>query len=211
MAEQTTTKSMGKDRGRVLFEWFRQHPKLRCEPLNDQFQLISDEDLEAIIQEKHLDAESEAVERLRQDLAHLRHELMPHFRARDYAAHCDQNRYRLFQVGFIGLAALATFVGSLQVWALDNAPNLILIIGLAETFIALVTTFIANLMGNDNPFLSWLNNRQQAEQLRREFFRYVTDAEPYTRLTGAARRKRLALRAAAINKGADPDKILNEG
>lgn len=201
------TKSQGKNAKRVIFEWVRQIPRLRPAPPNETFQLVSREDLEATIKDMKFDSDSVAAIRLRADREHLEKELMPFFRDRDFAAHSQQNNYRLYQLAFIVLAALATFIGSLQVWALKDAPNLIIFIGLSETFVALITVFIAQLMGNDNPFALWLDNREQAEQLRREYFRYLTDAVPYAGLVSAKRRRRLSMRAAAINKGSDPDKV----
>lgn len=186
------------------FEWFRQFPRWRgCNPRRAQF--ITDAQLANLISALGYEENSEAARRLLEDKKHLDTELLPLFQARDIDAHCNQNSYRRYQLGFMFLAAVATLIGSLQVWALNDNPDWIVRIGLAETLVALLTTYIATLKGNEHPFSAWLHSRQLAEQLRREYYRYLTDTMPYTELTGPTRRKLLALRAAAINRGDDPE------
>lgn len=223
------------DEPRRRVEWFHQLLKIigRCNP--QKMALVTDAQFDELInsikdsiyqdaaaQAKHMLADDtareallaeakaaaiKAAERLRRDKQHLDKELLPLFQARDADAHCSQKSYRAYQVSFMALAMLATAVGSIQVWALDNQPSLIIVLGLTETVIALMTTYVATIKGNEHPFGAWLANRQRAEQLRREYFRYLTDAEPYTTISGAQRRKMLSLRAATINRGEDPKAI----
>lgn len=192
----------------VRFEWLRQFPKIRfpTEPDRD-FELVKRADLKVMMDKLQVPETSRAAQRLYEDHDHLKRELMPLFHERDHTAKHAQNRYRLYQLSFIGLAVLATLIGSMQVWMLNNAPDGIAFVGAAETIVALFTTFVANLMTNERPFSAWMINRQIGENLRREYFRYLTDAKPYTKLTGAKRRQLLALRAALINDEKDPDKV----
>lgn len=193
-------------------EWFRQFPKLQfpSEPDNS-FVLIDDDDLKSLLKDHQIAEDTPAAQRVRQDMDILNEELMPLFRERDHIAKREQNRYRLYQLSFLMLATAATAVGSFQVWALqtENAKQWILSLGLLETFIALLTTFIATLMGNRQPLSEWLENRRLAEQLRREYYRFLTDSEPYDALKSAHRQTRLARRSAAINNRKDPDSIID--
>lgn len=207
--ENIMPKSMGKTHAKTSWaEWLRQFPSFRfpSEP-NESFMLVNEEDLQELFAAKQVDPNSAAAQRVKEDLDHLNKELMPLFRERDFISAREQNRYRLFQLSFMLLASLATAIGSLQVWALTNARDAIVVLGLMETVVALVTTFIATLKGNRQPLPSWLENRRMAEQLRREYFRYLTDTPPYNGLDGSQRRRRLARRAAAINNREDPNII----
>lgn len=222
--ELSAPSSQGKaQKDRVWFEFFNQRPRLTFpEDPDKTYQLmplkIEIQDDKAVVVEvdknnkkKSFQVAStpEAVNRLKQDLDTLETELMPLFRVRDHAAKRDQNRYRRYQISFIFLATMATAVGSFQVWALQTAPEFIVWLGLLETAIALFTTFIATLIGTRQPLGEWLENRRLAEQLRREFFRYLMDIEPYDKLERPAREKHLAQRAAAINNRTDPDSIID--
>ncbi len=206
--ETQQPKTMGNERPKdSQFEWFRQFPKFNFPQPNQTFVLINDEELQEIFKTKNIDSQSVEAERVRRDIRVLNEELMPIFRERDYVAKQEQNRYRLYQLSFLSLATAATGVGSLQVWALQSAPEWILVFGLIETVIALLTTFIATLMGNKQPLGEWLDNRSLAESLRREYYRYLADAEPYHQLDGVKRETHLALRAAAINNRKDPNSV----
>ncbi|MGJ3239779.1 MAG: DUF4231 domain-containing protein [Anaerolineae bacterium] len=202
-------KTMGNTRPKESrFEWFRQFPQLTfpSHP-EDDFVLIGDEDLQDLLKRYNIVPDSPAALRVKADIDWLNAELMPLFRERDHVAKREQNRYRQYQLGFLILATAATIVGSFQVWALQSAPQAILFFGVTETFIALLTTFLATLMGNRQPLAEWLENRRLTEQLRREYYRYLTDLPPYDDLDGVDRKTRLARRAAAINNRKDPDII----
>lgn len=200
---------------KVWSQWINQLPKMRFqEKPNNKYELmpISFEGDNIIAKDGFsIKSTEDARKKIEQDMETLNTELMPLFRVRDHAAKRDQNRYRRYQLSFIFLATCATGVGSFQVWALQNAEGWILILGLIETVIALLTTFIATLMGTRQPLADWLENRRLSEQLRREYFRYVMDIEPYDKLERPAREKRLAQRAAAINNRTDPDSIIDSG
>jgi hypothetical protein len=157
-----------------------------------------------------IEATDPAAQRLITDMADLEEELMPLFRDRDHSAKREQNSYRLYQLGYMFLASLATAIGSTQILVIERYKDWIIWIGLAETLVSLFTVFLATLQGTRQPFSEWIQNRKQAEQLRREYFRYLTDAKPYNVMEGARRRRMMALRAAAINDGEDPDSVEEE-
>ena len=50
-----------------------------------------------------------------------------------------------------------------------------------------------------------MSNRRRAEQLRREYFRFLTRMPPYDEVTGYRRRMLLSKRVADINRGMHPD------
>lgn len=182
--------------------WLRQLPRLKFPPRNESFQLIDPEDLAAFFNENNVDAQT--AERIRRDIQYADYELMRLFRERDYDAKYHQNRYRLFQLGYIVLATAATLVGSLLALSLNANPNMVPILGFVETLIALLTTYLATISGREPPLPEWMKNRRRAEYLRREFYRYVMDLEPYDAVSGYKREMLLSQRAAKINKGYFP-------
>ncbi|MCA9915138.1 MAG: DUF4231 domain-containing protein [Anaerolineae bacterium] len=180
---------------------------------NENYKLIDPEEYNRICTrlKKRLDPGEleKAHERLEADLRDLNRELMPLFRELDLRAKVSQNQYRAFQIGFMFLAALTTFVGSLQLFVVgDPGNNGIAIIGLIETLLSLATVFLVNIQGNESPYSKWLTSRQRAEQLRREYFRYLADASPYNEQFAIPKRRLLmARRATSINEGKDPDRV----
>ncbi|MGB7339299.1 MAG: DUF4231 domain-containing protein [Phototrophicaceae bacterium] len=204
-------KTMGEERVKESrFEWFRQFPSFNfpSEPRKD-FVLLKESDVKELLDDYDIGYDTPAAQRVWEDIDVLNEELMPIFRERDHVAKREQNRYRLYQLSFLFLATAATAIGSFQVWALQSAQEMILVFGLFETFIALLTVFVSTLMGNRQPLGEWLENRRLTEQLRREYYRFLTDTEPYDLLDGVDRKKRLARRAAAINNRKDPDSVIN--
>lgn len=195
--------SMGNHRFRKgMPEWIRQLPiiNLRYE---DDFRLIDPDELEKSLESvEGLDEATKT--HILEDMAVLEKELLWMFRERDYQAKVEQNRYRGFQLSYMLLASLATFIGSLQVITLNDFPGWLPWFAFLETIVALFTTFIATIQGNRPPLQSWLLNRRRAEYLRREYFRFIADIEPYDKLEDADRRRMLARRAADINRGVDP-------
>lgn len=181
--------------------WAKQLPRLRFPPPDPTFQLI---DL-ARMREALKDADPQAVQRIERDIAFLEHELLRLFRERDYEAAVQQNRYRLYQISYILLAALATLIGSLQTLALNANRQLLPWFAFAETLVALLATFLATISGREPPLPLYLNNRRRAESLRREYFRYLMNMPPYDSVDGPDRRMMLSARAADINRGVFPD------
>jgi len=202
--ENTFTTMGEKKKTRGHFEWLNQFPKRRfpTEP-DEEYELVNREKLIQYLQGQNIS--EEAMQRVMDDLNHLDQELLTMFRERDHEAKRAQNLYRMYQLGFMGLAAIATAIGSFQVIALDSNPNLIPIIAFFQTVVALFTTYLATLRGNKPPLPEWLENRRTAEYLRREYFRYLTDAPPYANRVGRYRRQLLSLRAAKINRNMYPD------
>jgi len=176
-------------------EWMKQLPMLRLPPPDPNFQLIDPEKLAAMLES----ATPEARARLESDIQHLDHELLRLFRVRDYQAKFQQNRYRQYQIAYMLLATAATVAGSLLAISLRDTPQSAPFWGLVETLIALGATFLSALSTRESPLPLWIENRRIAEQLRREYFRFLMDLEPYDALEGYDRRSTLSMRAARIN------------
>jgi hypothetical protein len=188
--------------------WAKQFPKLTFNKPNEDFQLIDRQQLRELFGKQRYQDDLEAkaaLEKLEADMDFLDRELLRLFRMRDYNASKNQNNYRLYQIGFGGLAALATIIGSFQALAVNDAPDVLPYLAFGETVVALFTTYLATISGRDAPLPTWLENRRHAEYLRREYFRYLMDLEPYDGLSGFARKQQLSIRAANINRGIYPD------
>ena len=162
-----------------------------------------------LIEPRHIDALKalypDAVERIEADIEFMQYELLRLFVERDYEAKRNQNRYRIYQLLFLLLATLATLIGSFQALALSSDPNALPFWAFVETIIALLATFLATISGREPPMPRWLDNRRRAEQLRREYFRFLMNLPPYDTLTGYKRQVELSRRAAEINRGVFPE------
>jgi hypothetical protein len=188
--------------------WAKQFPKWTFNKPNEDYQLIDRSQLREIFGKQKFkdDVEAKAAfEKLEADMDFLDRELLRLFRMRDYNAAKNQNNYRLYQIGFAGLAAFATIIGSFQALAVNDAPDLLPYLAFGETVVALITTYLATISGRAAPLPTWLENRRHAEYLRREYFRYLMDLEPYDALSGFERKQQLSIRAANINRGIYPD------
>lgn len=184
--------------------WLRDMPqwgKFKPEEPNPLYKLIDEEELANILKKYQPDVQA----RVKEDIKYMEDDLMRLFRIRDHSASFNQNRYRKYQILYILLAALATMVGSFQALALFSSTRTTPWWGFLETVIALLVTFLAVLISRESPLTLWLENRRKAEQMRREYFRFLVNLPPYDALEGAARRKTLGRRAADINRGLDPD------
>lgn len=148
------------------------------------------------------DAIDAARKQVEDDIDWLKKELEPHFRERDHQASREQNRYRIYQLGFMLLAAAATLFGSLQALTFESSPNATTAWGFVETVIALYTVFLATISGRRPPLSRWLENRQKAEYLRREYFRFLMNLPPYnSKSTSSERKIALSIRTGEINEG----------
>lgn len=181
--------------------WFQQLPVLNFNPPPEKFELLDPEQLKALLK----DADPAAREKIMRDIRYLDHQVLRLFRDRDYKASLHQNRYRMFQLAYMLLALLATIVGSFLALSLQSSPALTPYLGALEAILAGVTTFFATLSTDEPPQQLWLQNRLRAEFLRREYFRYLMNLEPYTSLGDFDREQRLAYRAADINRGVFPE------
>jgi Protein of unknown function (DUF4231) len=181
--------------------WAKQLPQLRFPPPNPTFELIDRKRLRDILK----DADPGAITRIEDDLKFLENELLRLFRDRDYEAALQQNRYRLYQILYILLAALATLLGSIQALVLNTNRTLLPWLAFGETIVALLATFLATISGREPPLPLYLNNRRRAESLRREYFRFLMGLPPYDTVEGPDRRQMLSVRAADINRGVFPD------
>ena len=163
--------------------------------------LISPRDLEETL----AGMDPAVVRQVQADVHFLEYELLRLFRQRDHQAKYQQNRYRRYQVLYLMLATVATLVGSGQALALMGKPEWLPVLALVETLIALVATFFAALGGRESPMPLWLSNRRKAEELRREYFRYLLRLPPYDTVQGHRLAMLLSQRAADISRGAFPD------
>ena len=183
--------------------WIQELPQFgRFSPAepDPNYVLLNKDAMEEVLQ----DLPEAAKKEIYDDMDFMDYELMRLFRDRDHRAKYSQNRYRRLQINFLILAVLATLIGSLQVVALNTSPDLMPVFAFGETLIALLTAFLAALGGREPPQEQWLTNRRRAEQLRREYFRFLTRMPPYDELTGYRRRMLLSKRAADINRGISP-------
>lgn len=201
-SNQPLTQAKGGTRSRWPV-WAQQLPFLRLPEPKAQFGLIDMKDLESIVQSP------DALRKIQSDMRFIDEDLLIYFREHDRKASEYQNQYRLYQIGFIVLATLATLVGSFQALALSNGGSTTIPIwAFVEVAIALIATFLANVSGHEAPLPLWLNNRRSAEYLRREYFRYLMNMPPYDGLSGPQRRTLMRQRAADINRGVFPDEVL---
>jgi len=184
--------------------WIKQLPRWRFDTAPDpNYQLIDKNKLAAVLAK----VDKEAAKHIEDDIAFLDKELLRLFRERDYEASLHQNRYRRLQIGFMGLAAIATVLGGLQGIFLSGSPDLVPKLALAETIIALTTIFLATISGRIPSLPLWLQNRRRAETMRREYFRYLMRTKPYDidTMEDYERKLLLSTRAANINRGIYPD------
>lgn len=184
--------------------WFRdlpQFPRFNPPEPDEKYQLIDSQKLREVL----TGFDEAIVRKIEEDIQFMDYELLRLFRERDHEAKLQQNRYRLFQIFFIGLAAVATMLGAIQALMLNNNPGVVPIFSFLETVIALLATFLATISGREAPLPIWLANRRRAEHLRREYFRFLVNLPPYDSQEGFQRRILLSKRAADVNRGIDPD------
>lgn len=193
-------------------EWMRDLPLPRFpDKPEENFRLIDPAKLDALL----ANANENAAARIREDIEFLNAEMMTLFRDRDHNAKKEQNLYRAYQISYLALAGVATALGSFQAILLLNRPDVMPWIAFAETFVALLATFLATISGREPPMPRWLENRRRAEQLRREYFRFLVNLPPYDEEVSAdevakgftyeiKRKLLLSERIAEINRGAYP-------
>ncbi|MBK8030129.1 MAG: DUF4231 domain-containing protein [Chloroflexi bacterium] len=187
-------------------DWMQFLPYFHFQPAEPQLTpLIKPEELEALL----ADASPETSNAIRTDIKFLEEEMLRLFRERDHMASKQQNAYRLYQILFLVLAAVATAFGSFQALALAGSDrNWLAVWGLLETVVALLAVFLATISGREPPLPLWMTNRRRAEQLRREYFRFLMNLLPYNELDSVGRRVKLSERVADINRGVFPDEGL---
>ena len=208
MPEESTETHQPSTQGRVNFRkrlpvWVQELPQFgKFQPTEpDQtYCLLEKGKLEGVL----TDVPDSIKQEIYEDIDFMDYELLRLFRQRDYTAKYNQNRYRRLQITFLILAVGATLVGSLQVISLSSTPEIMPVFAFLETVIALLTAFLAAVGGREPPQELWLTNRRRAEQLRREYFRFLTRMPPYDEVQGYQRRMLLSQRAADINRGMYP-------
>jgi hypothetical protein len=203
-ADAPTPSTQGRqDFRKRLPVWLQEMPQFGqfkpAEP-DPKYQLLKKEDLADLLADYPDDIKQEIFN----DLEFMEYEMLRLFRDRDHRAKYNQNRYRRRQIFFLILAVSATLVGSLQVVALGSNPEIMPLFAFLETLIALFTAFLAALGGREPPQQQWLTNRLRAEQMRQEYFLYLTRMPPYDEVGGYQRRMLLSRRAADINRGMYP-------
>ena len=200
--EKPLTQGGGSNLRRRMAAWIQELPTVSfpSEP-DPKFELVDPVKLQTALQK----ADADARKRVEEDMAFLETEIMRLFRERDHEAKMQQNRYRLYQIGYIFLAALAGMIGSIQAIALSHSPNALPFWAFLETVVALIVTYLATISGREPPLPLWLTNRRRSEQLRREYFRYLMNMPPYDELEGYQRQTELSKRVANINRGVYPE------
>ena len=192
-----------KDFRKRLPVWIQEMPQFGnfqpAEP-NLNFQLLDKQ----AIQDAVKDFPDEVKKEIFDDIDFMDYEMLRLFRERDHQAKYNQNRYRRRQILLLLLAVSATLIGSLQVIALNSSPEIMPLFAFMETLVALFTAFVAAVGGRESPQEGWLSNRRRAEQMRREYFQYLTHMPPYDEIAGYQRRMLLSKRAADINRGMYP-------
>jgi hypothetical protein len=184
--------------------WMRFLPSPRFRPEEPKLDapLIEPDELKHVL----ADADPEAVKQIEEDIKFLEEDLLRLFRERDHNAKKHQNRYHGYQILYLVLAAVATGLGTAQVLALaDNDRIRLAFFAMLETIIALLAVFLSTISGRVSPLPRWMDNRRRAEQLRREYFRFLMNLSPYTNQDSIGRQTLLAERAAEINRGVFPD------
>jgi Protein of unknown function (DUF4231) len=184
--------------------WIQELPRWTFQPreADPKFQLIKPEDLDEILSKS---SSEQAAARIRKDMDFLDSELLRLFRERDHLAKLQQNRYRLYQIWFLILAATAAMFGSFQALALAVNSRWMLVWSFMETLVALLSVFLATISGREPPLPIWLSSRRRAEQLRREYFRYLMNLAPYDVIKDDKERQlKLSENAANINRGDFP-------
>lgn len=207
----TKSKAEPKSQGKAGFRkrlpvWMQEMPVARFEPPapDPNYQLIDRDVLEEELKDTPPEVRAEIIK----DMEFMEYELMRLFRQRDHEAKRQQNRYRRVQILYLMLAALATMIGSVQALTFNIAPETMPVFAFLETVVALFATFLATVSGREAPLPLWLTNRRRAEQLRREYFRFLTRMSPYDEVeAGYPRRMLLSKRAADINRGVYPQEV----
>ncbi|MBK8022780.1 MAG: DUF4231 domain-containing protein [Chloroflexi bacterium] len=188
-------------------DWLKEMPNLSGLPRAEKdFQLIDEKDLRETLAE----FDEATIQKVLSDIQFMEYELVRLFRMTDRKAAENQNRYLVYQLGFISLAAVAAGVGALQALSVGRSDAAVAAFALIETIVALIATYLATISGREAPLPIWLENRRRAEHLRREFFRYMLHLAPYDmydrdNLPEYLRERELARRAAEINRGSYPD------
>ncbi len=211
-AAEPTTQEKQKNFRQHWAEWMKDLPRLRFPDKPDMhYELIAPARLDVLLK----DADPAAVKQIKEDIAFLNEEMIRLFRERDHNAKREQNLYRAYQISYLALAGFATALGSLQAVLLLSRPNLMPWIAFGETMVALLATFLATISGREPPMPRWLENRRRAEQLRREYFRFLVNLAPYDQEPSPEeiaqgfdhdikRKMLLSERAADINRGVYP-------
>lgn len=187
-----------------LPDWYQEFPHfLRFPPPKKDYQFIKEDELNTLL----AGFSDESRKRLIDDLKFLDYELMRLFRERDREAAYNQNRYRAYQIWYILLATLAGAIGGMQALFLGKDNTWVSIFAFLETIVALIATYLATISSREPPLPIWLDNRRRAENMRREFYRYLLNLAPYDQLEGTQRKRELSRRAADINRGVYPDEV----
>lgn len=198
-----------------LPEFVKQLPRLRFPPPKPDFTIIKPDELAAVLQAQNIS--DATIQQLVREINDIDHDVMRLFRQRDYEASQQQNRYRLYQMGYMALATAATFFGSLQALAFGSEPRLVAAFALVQTIIAGFSTFLSFISTREPPLPRWMDNRRKAEFMRREYYRYLLNLPPYRALgeDGKPRPRYdikgdLAERVAKANQGKYPEEVYVE-
>jgi len=128
-------------------------------------------------------AEREQVPTLKQDLGDLEEHLMPAFWEFNQKAKHHQNRYYLYQWLFMGGAFVSTLSGTLTTYSYvvsGEENNLVAIfLGILTMLASFVTTLFTYMSQANNPQKRWAKARRLTEELRMNYFLYLSHIKPY--------------------------------
>ncbi len=124
---------------------------------------------------------------INQDLADLDEYLLPTFFEFSQKSKYFQNQFYLFQWVFIWGAFLTTILGALASIFYLASPGPVVNTGLSvqqffsylTAFVGAVTAFITALSNRGEPLKRWGKTRRLAEELRMNYFNYLSHLTPY--------------------------------
>jgi hypothetical protein len=191
MATAKATKPKRKSAWRDLF-FFRRRPHLRGIPMDwerpaDEAayqKLINEEGFVSNEFWKHDDIKQHRI--VAQDLADLEEYLLPSFFEFSQKSKYFQNQFYLYQWVFIWGAFLTTVLGALaSIFYVANPSPGDVEVSIQQMFsyltalVGAVTAFITALSNRGEPLKRWGKTRRLAEELRMNYFNYLSHLPPY--------------------------------
>jgi len=117
---------------------------------------------------------------LAQDMRDLEQYLLPVFFEFNQGALHYQNRFYLSQWVFLIGAFATTVSGAVTTWAYSlEGSDLPAILGIVTAIISAVTTFFSFIYEQTSPQKRWTQSRRLAEELRTNYFKYLSHTKPY--------------------------------
>jgi hypothetical protein len=191
MATASPPKPKRKSGAQDLF-FFKRRPRLRNVPMDwdppadaPAYQkLLNDEGFVTNEYWKDDDINNHPI--IKQDLADLDEYLLPTFFEFSQKSKYFQNQFYLYQWVFIGGAFLTTVLGALaSIYYVTNPGGVSTGLSTQQLFsyltavVGAVTAFITALSNRGEPLKRWGKTRRLAEELRMNYFNYLSHLPPY--------------------------------